>query len=614
MRRCNTALRILVWAIFPLSKYFWGAMRPPRLYFKLPLLTLLALLALSASVSAQKGGKKGRKPADVADGKVAPKGGKVAMTPELKVQLTDLYIDAATKEAQEYYEDALAGYRMVLKLYPDHAAANYHVARLLHRASDHAQALTYAERAVKLEPDNVFYHQLVARLYLYLNQSEKAIKALEQARKRFPDDSELISDLGDHYLRARLYDKALGLYDTLMQRRGMDADLLRQKKEVFLYLNRKQEAIQTQLQLVDEFPTMREYRYELYELYMADDQHDAGDVLLQQLLKENPQDAFALFRLIERHQAQGRHAAADSLADIAFGLPDVDLEEKVNYLMRLDTQSGDSLQQQRIDRLADRLVRNYPDNPLLFTYMGDRLLRLGRLAEARGWIKQAARKEENNLSLWIKLLQVDAELNRMDSLMADAELATAIFPNNVDLMLYYAHAAYAQKAYDETIRTGKRLLLMTEGLRKAEVYLLLGDAYHYTKDYAKSDESFTKALEINPGSYSAMNNYAYFLSLRDERLPYAQELIEKALKAQPQNPYYMDTYGWVLYKLARYEDARDWIKRSYEIAPSTEVAEHLGDAYMKLGDKAKALEYWERARDAAHPNADLERKIREVQP
>jgi hypothetical protein len=36
--------------------------------------------------------------------------------------------------------------------------------------------------------------------------------------------------------------------------------------------------------------------------------------------------------------------------------------------------------------------------------------------------------------------------------------------------------------------------------------------------------------------------------------------------------------------------------------------------YLKLGDKPKALEYWERARDAAHPNAELERKIKELQP
>ncbi|MBX3102372.1 MAG: tetratricopeptide repeat protein [Bacteroidetes bacterium] len=566
-----------------------------------PLAVLLVLPACRSSRTNQQG----KTPARAVQGKISP---------ELKIQLTDLYIDAATKEAQEYYDDALNGYMAVLKLYPDHAAANYHVARLLHRNGTHENALPYAEKAVKLDPHNIFFHQLLARLYLYDNQHEKAMKTLENARKYFPDDTELISDLGDHYLRAREYEKALGLYDTLMNRRGADAELLRQKKEVYLYLNRQAEAVQTQLRLVEEYPAIKEYRYELYDLYLATDNPDAARVLLENLLKENPSDAFALFRLIEKYQESGENRKADSLAAIAFALPDIDLEEKVQYLLRLDTQPDDTLQQNRIDGLLEQLRLAHPDNSILSSYMGERMLRRGKLDDARIWFKRAAIQEENNLSLWMKLIQVDAELNRMDSLQADARMALDIYPNNVDILLYYAHACYAQKQYTETIETGVRLLKMTEGMRQAEVYLLLGDAYHYTQNYARSDESFAKSLEINPRSYTAMNNYAYFLSLRGERLEYALQLIEKAVNGQPMNPYFMDTYGWVLYKLGRLQDARTWITKSYEMAPSAEVAEHLGDVYLKLGDKINAQKFWKLAREEGTPNEALERKIKENQP
>jgi len=81
---------------------------------------------------------------------------------------------------------------------------------------------------------------------------------------------------------------------------------------------------------------------------------------------------------------------------------------------------------------------------------------------------------------------------------------------------------------------------------------------------------------------------------------------------QPKNPAYLDTIGWIYYKLGDYEQAEKYIKSSVEIRQNSAVVlEHLGDVYWKLGSPGKAQEYWLKSLELDNNNRVVE-KLKDI--
>jgi tetratricopeptide (TPR) repeat protein len=119
-------------------------------------------------------------------------------------------------------------------------------------------------------------------------------------------------------------------------------------------------------------------------------------------------------------------------------------------------------------------------------------------------------------------------------------------------------------------------------------------------------------LSIDSTNALVLNNYAYALAERGTELDKALKMVTKALEIDSTNSSYLDTKGWVHYKLGEYDKAKDYIEQSLEANPdNAEVADHLGDVYYKLGDKAKAIEYWQKAYEIDPEREGLKEKIDE---
>ncbi|MBU2961936.1 tetratricopeptide repeat protein [Citreicella sp. C3M06] len=115
-----------------------------------------------------------------------------------------------------------------------------------------------------------------------------------------------------------------------------------------------------------------------------------------------------------------------------------------------------------------------------------------------------------------------------------------------------------------------------------------------TWDQAEAD--FRKALALNPGQPQVLNYLGYSLVEHHEKLDEALEMIEQAVSAQPQSGYIVDSLGWALYKLGRYDDAVMHMERAAELmAVDPVVNDHLGDVYWAVGRKNEARFQWQRA-------------------
>lgn len=149
--------------------------------------------------------------------------------------------------------------------------------------------------------------------------------------------------------------------------------------------------------------------------------------------------------------------------------------------------------------------------------------------------------------------------------------------------------------------------------KNIDVISTLALVYDAIGEPAKSDSLHELGLKLSPNNHLLLNNYSYTLSERGERLEFALEMAKKAIEQEPENPSYLDTIGWVYFKLGDYEKARDYISKAVERGGSAVVIEHLGDVYFKLGDKERAIEFWEKALEKNPANEKLKEKIKRGQ-
>jgi len=121
-------------------------------------------------------------------------------------------------------------------------------------------------------------------------------------------------------------------------------------------------------------------------------------------------------------------------------------------------------------------------------------------------------------------------------------------------------------------------------------------------------------LEIAPDNPTVLNNYAYYLSLRKVRLADAEKYSAKSLLLKPDEPTFLDTYGWIFYQEGEYQKAVQLIEKAVKLegdkADAT-LVEHLGDAYFKAGNTEKAVEQWKKAAQIDPLNDKIQQKIKD---
>jgi len=127
-------------------------------------------------------------------------------------------------------------------------------------------------------------------------------------------------------------------------------------------------------------------------------------------------------------------------------------------------------------------------------------------------------------------------------------------------------------------------------------HFLLGAAYERSGKREQAVAEFRGLLKADPDYHAALNYLGYMFAERGENLDEARKLIEKAVALEPDNGAYVDSLGWVYYRLGRLEQARSALERAtrLETADGT-VQEHLGDVYGAMGQRDRAGEAYRRA-------------------
>jgi Tfp pilus assembly protein PilF len=128
-----------------------------------------------------------------------------------------------------------------------------------------------------------------------------------------------------------------------------------------------------------------------------------------------------------------------------------------------------------------------------------------------------------------------------------------------------------------------------------ESHFYLGAIYDKLNNGALSEKELSKAIEIKPDFDIALNYLGYIYAQQNRNLPRAEDLIIRALKADPNNAAYIDSLGWVYFKRGKIKEALKKIEKADTLIEDPEVSDHLGEIYLKMGDVKKARASWEKS-------------------
>jgi tetratricopeptide (TPR) repeat protein len=513
------------------------------------------------------------------------------------------------------YNDALDLLTMAYIKLPNHDGVNFALADAYMYMSDFTNAAYYARQAVDLDDSNKFYHLKLAEIYFRAGQNSQVIESLLKARQQFPNDVEILFFLASTYTEEGKYLESNEIYSKILSLQGPDLQIYYQRFRNFTMLDDIDSAIDELETLYELEPENTAIMQTLGSLYLDNEKSDKAIELYEKALEVNPRQPVLKISLSDVFIQQNNWERAGPLLlevmEDSLVQPQVKTE-LVQFLMSrfVRDQENKTLRDKTAD-IVEAYAEVNPEDPAAQAIAADFFLTIEDYEMALLKLRETVRLMPDNEPAWRQMVQLLYTQSEFDELIGMREEAEKYVPEDAFIRFFVGNA-YSITGDPE--QAAVWLELATEAPARANfksiVYGSLGDTYYSLEKFEKAWASYEKSIELDSNNATSLNNYAYYLSVRNERIEEAYEMSKKSLENEPNNPSFLDTLGWIYFKRGDYNKAYQYISSSIDNgAMSATVFEHLGDVYDKLGNDEKAQEWWGRAFDTDPDRVYLLQKL-----
>ncbi len=244
-------------------------------------------------------------------------------------------------------------------------------------------------------------------------------------------------------------------------------------------------------------------------------------------------------------------------------------------------------------------------------YLGQIAEQAGRNDEALDWYRAVAAGEQK-VPAHVRAAQLLVQQNKLDEARDQIAIARASTPTDTRLI-----TAEAQLLRDAS-RFADAFDLLSRGLAdQPEQPELLYEVALLAEKLGKNEvleSNLRKLIRLKPDYAHAYNALGYSLADRGERLDEAQRLIEKALELAPDDPYILDSKGWLLYRRGDRSGSYAVLNKALSLRPDPEIAAHVGEVLWSMGRREEALKTWNEAAKANPSNEVLATTIKKFVP
>jgi len=470
--------------------------------------------------------------------------------------------------------------------------------------------------ATTLEKNNRWYQLAYAEILFSKQNFKNAAVEYKKLILLEPGNEDLYYFLADTYIYDKDFLKAITVYDNLEKNKGVDKMISMQKHKLYMQLQKKKNAINELLKLIDTYPNDVEVLEILSEVYLLNDEKEKAFEIFKKLAIIDPDNGRIHLTLADYYRENGDNNQSFEELKLAFkstklGI-DIKIQILVSYFQLLAV--NDSMRQQA-EELSELLINTHKGNPKAHAVYADILYAENKFQEAKRHYLIVLEKDKTKSQVWSQVLFIQAEQNDFAGMLETSAEALTYLPT--DPVFYYFNGVSNKwfKHNNEAISAlemGIEFIIDNQMLL-LEFYSSLADLHHAMGNDNVSDSLYEKVLDIDSENVLVLNNYAYYLSVRKVKLEKAKAMSLKCNELEQNNGTYQDTYAWVLYQLSEYEIAKEWVQKSLAngSATSAVVVEHYGDILYQLGDKEGAINQWKIANKLGEASKFLPQKIEE---
>jgi tetratricopeptide (TPR) repeat protein len=240
-----------------------------------------------------------------------------------------------------------------------------------------------------------------------------------------------------------------------------------------------------------------------------------------------------------------------------------------------------------------------------------------READAALHFQQSLDINPNQFDVCVRLALVRLQQKRYDDALQVLAIARKRFPMRFQIAYLNGLVFSEQKNYSKAVPAyaeAEQLIHDNPDDKPTSAfYFMYGAACERVGQIDKAAVLFRKALAIDPKNHNAANYLGYMWADKNQNLNEALEFINKAVAAQPNNPAYLDSLGWVYYRLGRFEDALKPLRRAVELSakePDATLFDHLADVLHKLNQREEAIKTLRQAVQLEPQNKEFTGKLK----
>ncbi len=536
------------------------------------------------------------------------------LSPKKQQKFDVLFFEAQRQKIIDDFEGATKNYLACLKLDDKNSVVQYELAGLYFIAKEYDKANAYAEEAVNLDPENIWYRLRLIEILIAQNNLDGVIEHRKILANSYPNRIDFKLQLAQAQMVAGKYQACIESLNQVEALEGLTEEKSVQKKDLYILLNDKNGAQKELENLVAAYPLNVEYLGMLAQFYAKNGPEEKVEPAYKKMIELQPNDPRAHLDLAVYYRSKNRTNESIEHLKIALANPNMVIDAKMSVLMSFyDLKNQDQEMKDLSYELIDLTKKAHPNNPKIYALNAEFLMRDGNEKGAQTNLRKAIDLGATQRQILEQILLLDLSLQDFESLEKDGEMAMEMYPNQPFGYLMHGMGLMQlgnNEDATEVLESGLIYVIRNNAL-KEQFYIYLGDAYHKLEDYINSDKYYDKALELNPKNASLLNNYAYYLSVRNTQLPKALKMTETCNTLAPNNAIFLDTWAWVLFKSGDYKTAAIKMEEALKITakPQGEMLEHYGDILWKLERSEEALSYWKNAQTVGGGSDLLDKKI-----